>query len=351
MMNMMTIVSALVGMLSYSVAWIHNPGAVRMPLNTMAPWALFPVDTLPANGNVDSMLATAKIDTITPTAGSAFTVEKIPGVDPRFMPIARRLVKDGWSEEFVAMHFSDKRTVFIPKMTVVKLPAKSGGSDKSAYAWVNTNESAEACAAFIEKYRSIIEEAEKRYGVDKETIAALMRCETRHGAVTGDYHVFSVYASMALMDEKPFISKSIDRAKEELSNRKANDSETASRLQWIRKRAETRSKWAYKELTNLLKINKSGHADALSIYGSWAGAFGWSQFLPSSYLSRAVDGNGDSKIDLFNPSDAIHSVANYLSKAGYKSSDRGSQRKALFNYNNSTAYVESIMALADRLKK
>jgi membrane-bound lytic murein transglycosylase B len=152
------------------------------------------------------------------------------------------------------------------------------------------------------------------------------------------------------MDAKPFLSTSNDRAKKDLADRKLSDSETNAKIQWLRNRAASRSKWAYKELTNLLKIDQSGHAEALSIYGSWAGAFGWSQFLPSSYLSRAVDGDGDQKIDLFNPADAINSVANYLSKAGFKMGDRASQHRAIFNYNNSSAYVESIMGLADRLK-
>jgi len=350
MTSMMMFISALVGALTLSAAWIQNPVGTlqRLPTGPGLPFALFPVDS--AVG-IDSMLASAKIDTVTPHVGSSFTIEKITGLDPRFVPVVKRLVQDGYREDWVASHFTDKRTVFIPKMTVVKVPSGAAVSERSAYAWVNTKESADACLAFIDKYKAVMEQAEQKYGVDKETIAALMRCETRHGSVTGDYHVFSVYASMALMDEKPFITKSVERARQDLSDRKASDSEINSRLQWIRNRAASRSKWAYKELTNMLKIDQGGHADALSIYGSWAGAFGWSQFLPSSYLSRAVDGNGDTKIDLFSAPDAIHSVANYLSKAGYKIGDFASRRRAIFSYNNSSAYVESIMGLAGRLKQ
>jgi membrane-bound lytic murein transglycosylase B len=349
MTSMMMFLSALVGVLTFSASWIQNPiGTLQqMPATPALSIGLFMTDS---TMSLDSMLAVARIDTVTPAAGSSFTIEKMPGLDPRFVPVVKRLVHDGFAEDWVASHFTDKRTVFIPKMTVVKVPSGKAFNERAAYAWVNTKESADACRAFIDKYAQVMQQAEERYGVDKEMIAALMRCETRHGTVTGDYHVFSVYASMALMDQPPFISSSVQNAKEVMGDRKASDSETKSMMTWIRNRAASRSKWAYKELTNLLKIDQSGHADALSIYGSWAGAFGWSQFLPSSYLSRAVDGDGDQKIDLFTAPDAICSVANYLSKAGYKIGDHASQRRAIFSYNNSSAYVESIMGLADRLR-
>lgn len=291
-----------------------------------------------------------RVDTITPQAGSSFVVEKAPGLDKRFLPVIKRLTKEGFSEEWLAKQFTDKRTVFIPRMTIVK-PRTKSSSDRNAYAWVNTQESAAACRAFIEKYRTILEEAEAKYGVDVATIAALLRCETRHGTVTGSYHVFSVYASMSLMDQPSYVLQSIKRAKETMKDRNASDAEIDSEVAWIRNRVSTRSKWAFKELVNLLKIEQRGLTDALGIYGSWAGAFGWAQFLPSSYLSRAVDGNGDRRIDLFTPADAIHSCANYLSKAGFKTGEPGSQRRAIHNYNNSSAYVESIMGLAERVRR
>jgi membrane-bound lytic murein transglycosylase B len=289
-----------------------------------------------------------QVDSVYTRAGESFHTEKNAGIDKRFEPVIAALVADGWSEEWVRQKFSDTRTVFIPKM--VKVGIKKPSSGKNYYTWVNTEESAEACRAFINKYREAMESAEAKYGVDKEMIAALIRCETRHGEVTGDYHVFSVYASMALLDKSEYLDANFDNAREQLG--KASKKTVASQLSYIENRSKSRAKWAYKELTNMLKMAKSEHVpDMLGIYGSWAGAFGLSQFLPSSYLLRAVDGNGDGKIDLFTPEDAIHSAANYLDKAGYRKGDAASQRKALRNYNNSTQYVNSIYGLAERLKK
>ena len=90
-----------------------------------------------------------RVDTLHTAAGGSFTVENVEGVDPRFASLIGRLKSDGWPEEWVAERFRDKRTVFIPKMTVIKIRKPSASSsEKSAYAWVDTKESADACASF-----------------------------------------------------------------------------------------------------------------------------------------------------------------------------------------------------------
>jgi membrane-bound lytic murein transglycosylase B len=286
------------------------------------------------------------VDTVYTRAGSPFSTESRAGADSRFEPVIKTLVGNGWPEQWVRAHFTDTRTVFIPKLVNIGIRKKSSGVNH--YTWMDTKESADACLTFIEKYRPILERAESTYGVDKETLASLLRCETRHGEVTGDYHVFSVYASLALVDQPDYLENNFDKAKAQLG--KAKKGVVDSQLAYIRSRSESRAKWAYRELDNLLKMEREAHVDMMGLYGSWAGAFGWSQFLPSSFLLRAVDGDGDGKIDLFNPADAINSAANYLSKAGYRIGDASSQRRAIRNYNNSTDYVNSIMALARRVR-
>lgn len=346
-MNTMLILSACAGILAVSITLPHPD--IR---SAQAPVQGAMLTGLPRLTDTTNPAAEtdAVVDTVSTKAGDDFIVEKSSGIDKRFEPVIRRLIDEGWPKEWLEARFGDRRTVFIPKMAIVK-PRSGGGASSSAYAWVNTSESADACRKFIEKYEGIFDKVEERYDVNREVIAALMRCETRHGSVTGDYHVFSVYASMALMPEKEFLDESIEKGRETLKARKLSSSKINSELDWIRSRAASRSKWAYRELVNLLKIDRQGHTDAMGLYGSWAGAFGWSQFLPSSYLSRAVDGDGDGTIDLFNASDAIHSVANYLKKAGYRSGNASRCKKALRSYNPSTPYVESIYALSERVRK
>lgn len=298
------------------------------------------------NNRIDAI-----IDTVNTNAGSDFVVERTPGtVDPRFEPVIKRLVKEkGWDEDYVRELFLDDRTVYIPKMVVVKPRKKVNSSDW--YTWVNTSESSDACVDFIHKYDSLLTAVEKQYGVDKETIAALLRCETRHGTVTGDYHVMSVYASMALMSETWAIADNVENATRQMTEEGKSSKDIRDEIAWIKSRSSKRGGWAFKELDNLLQIHKSGKWDVRDLNGSWAGAFGWAQFLPSSYRRLAVDGNGDNKIDLYCAADAVHSVANYLKRGGYRSGSQSRIKKALKSYNPSSAYANSIYDLSVRVRK
>lgn len=73
------------------------------------------------------------------------------------------------------------------------------------------------------------------------------------------------------------------------------------------------------ELLAVFEILKRGEATRSDLVGSWAGAMGHTQFMPSSFLSRAVDGNGDGRRDIWNsPADALASTLNYLKEAGWR---------------------------------
>ena len=290
------------------------------------------------------------IDTIKTDAGSDFVVERTEGIDPRYESIIQKLIAEGeWEESFIRGLFADSRTVYIPKMVAVKPRKKVNKSDW--YSWVNTAESADACMAFIAEYDSILSAAESKYGVEKETIASLLRVETKHGSVTGDYHVLSVYASLALMPESWAIGDNVEYAARVMKEQGKSNSAIKKEIAYIKNRSVKRGGWAYRELKHTLRIHASGTLDVRDLYGSWAGAFGWAQFLPSSYRRVAIDGNGDGIINLYHPADAIHSVARYLNKGGYRAGNKSRIKKALKSYNPSSAYANSIYALYVRVKK
>jgi len=80
-----------------------------------------------------------------------------------------------------------------------------------------------------------------------------------------------------------------------------------------------RSAFFRQELFNALEIIDAGHINYRAMLGSWAGAMGQVQFMPSSFLNYAVDGNGDERIDLWQtPEDYLSSAANYLAKMGWQ---------------------------------
>ena len=80
-----------------------------------------------------------------------------------------------------------------------------------------------------------------------------------------------------------------------------------------------REGWARGQLLAALKILQSGDIDRARMIGSWAGAMGQTQFLPSSYLAYAVDADGDGRRDIWDsPADVMASTANFLSRSGWR---------------------------------
>ncbi|HWR98845.1 MAG TPA: lytic murein transglycosylase, partial [Candidatus Methanoperedens sp.] len=90
--------------------------------------------------------------------------------------------------------------------------------------------------------------------------------------------------------------------------------------------------------------------DLPALEGSWAGAFGMSQFIPSSYWGYAVDGNGDGRADLYTVADAAFSVGNYLRSFGWRQGLTEEQRRGVVRrYNNSELYAATVLEVAARL--
>ena len=118
----------------------------------------------------------------------------------------------------------------------------------------------------------------------------------------------------------------------------------------IRSRCRKKAAWGYQQLAVLLRIAERESVDPFSIEGSWAGAFGLSQFIPTSYWDYAVDGDGNGRVDLFNDDDAVYSVGNYLHRFGWRDGiDTAKKKKVLRRYNNSGLYVDTVLAAASRI--
>ena len=147
-------------------------------------------------------------------------------------------------------------------------------------AFVNENR-IEHGVEFWKKYRAALRRAEKKYGVPAEVIVALIGVETLYGKNEGDFRVIDALTTLAF--------------------------DYPRRAQFFRD-----------ELENYLLLAREQQFDLLSVRGSYAGAMGIPQFMPSSYRKYAVDFNGNHKIDLIDePVDAIGSVGNYLQGYGW----------------------------------
>jgi len=182
---------------------------------------------------------------------------------------------------------------------------------------------------------------EKKYGVDKEIITAIILVETRLGEMLGKSLVLNTLSTMAALEDED--------ARRSLWRLIPTD-RRLSRERFEQK-AEKKSGWAYTELKALLRYSFTEEIDPATIRGSYAGAMGICQFMPSNIDRLAVDGNGDGRIDLFDHDDAIASVANYLKHHGWKPGlDHKNAHKIVRRYNNSRPYAETILTVAKLLR-
>jgi membrane-bound lytic murein transglycosylase B len=144
----------------------------------------------------------------------------------------------------------------------------------------------------MRQHAAQLRRVEQQYGVAPQYIVALWGIETNFGSNTGGFSVVEALATLA----------------------------------WEGRRAE----FFKTELFNALKIIDAGHISAGAMKGSWAGAMGQNQFMPSSFNAYAVDGNGDGRRDIWGTLDDVFaSSANYLAKSGWAAGERWGRRVRL----------------------
>lgn len=218
--------------------------------------------------------------------------------------LIKAFVKGGLEVESL---FNDPRLKLYPEII---RPPKAPPDEESYYQKVFKPESVQRGKQVLVDHAELLQQVEDRFQVNKEHVVAIYRVETYFGNYLGKYEVFN------------------------------------SLLTWIVGGKPSRAKWAENELKSYLKICNLYNLDPFSVRGSTHGAFGLLQFIPSSFLIFAVDGDGDGKIDLFNPADAFHSTGNYLSKFGWNMRDEKKQRSALWRYNHDRIYVDVVAKYA-----
>lgn len=146
--------------------------------------------------------------------------------------------------------------------------------------------------AFLAANRDALARAQAQYGVPAEIITAIIGVETSYGTNKGSYPVIDALYTLAF-----FYPRSGDPAKLARENQ--------------------REAFFRDELGQLFALGKDTGMDVAAFKGSYAGAMGWGQFMPSSYRQYAVDGDGDGRRDLFDDTDDVFaSIANYFVQKG-----------------------------------
>ncbi|MAJ86546.1 MAG: lytic murein transglycosylase B [Cellvibrionales bacterium TMED148] len=143
---------------------------------------------------------------------------------------------------------------------------------------------------FWDEHDDVLQRAQESLGVDSAIVVSIIGVETNYGRNVGNHRVIDALSTLAF----DFYTQIEPREKRRL--------------------------FFTGELENLMLIARAQNMDPMSLIGSYAGAMGWGQFMPSSYRNYAVDFDQDGFTDIWNnPTDIIGSVANYLAKHGWAS--------------------------------
>ncbi|MGE3939891.1 MAG: lytic transglycosylase domain-containing protein [Nitrospirales bacterium] len=144
----------------------------------------------------------------------------------------------------------------------------------------------------LAEHREVLQAVAAKYGVPARYLVALWGIETHYGRLTGSFGVVEALATLAYDGR--------------------------------------RSDYFRQELLKALRILKEGHIAFPDMKGSWAGAMGQCQFMPSSFLRFAVDETGDGRKDIWNTqADVFGSSANYLAQSGWRKNERWGRRVLL----------------------
>jgi len=146
---------------------------------------------------------------------------------------------------------------------------------------VNPQKVLKRISSMLAEHAVLLNRIEKQYGVSKYVLVAFWGMETQYGRNLGKLDVLSSLATLAY---------------------------DGRRTEFFRA-----------QLLDAMRMIDNGHATAQTFKGSWAGAFGNMQFMPTTFMLYAVDGDNDNKIDVVNSlADAFASAANYLSTIGWR---------------------------------
>jgi len=254
-----------------------------------------------------------------------------------FDSLQKMLIQDGFDKTRIKKIYSDSRIKFNTSGVSAYFVHQES---RANYDQFTETEPIQRALNYMERYENELINAEKAYGVDRRIITAIILVETNFGTYLGKRSVLSTLSTMAALTDPG--------VKEMLWNRVADTTDLTK--EEFEAKADKKSEWAYNELKAFLEYTDKEVTDPFEIQGSFAGAMGICQFMPSNILTLAKDGNNDGRINLFNHADAIMSVASYLKHYGwYPGIDRNGAYNAVYTYNHSSYYVNTILKIAELL--
>ena len=258
--------------------------------------------------------------------------------DIYFKTLQKRLIKDGFDPHTITELYSHPKVYFETKGVSLFLVHREA---RLNYDQFLSPKLIRKARQYMATHEPALSQTEKEYSVDREVITAIILIETRFGTTLGGPSILNTLSTMSSL---------ADPAVRDIFWKEVSGSARTTRSKfekWVKRK----SSWAYKELKAFLEHTSRENIDPTSIPGSYAGAMGIAQFMPSNIFLFAKDGNNDGRLDLFNHSDAIASVANYLRHYGWHQGiGRKKAYKVILHYNYSSPYVETVLKISELLK-
>jgi membrane-bound lytic murein transglycosylase B len=255
-----------------------------------------------------------------------------------FEPLQKRLIEDGLDKDRISELYKRPEVNFETEGVSRFLVHREASLNYNQF---TSKKSIRNALKYMEQHQKVLERTEKTYGVDKEIITAIILVETRLGSLLGGPSVRNTLSTMAALADPDVrnvfwgkVSKSTRLTRKQFEK-------------WVKRK----SSWAYKELKAFLSYTAKENMDPAAVPGSYSGAMGIAQFMPTNILALARDGNDDGQINLFDHSDAIISIASYLKHYGWYSGIDGKKAyKVIYHYNHSRQYVDTILKVSAILK-
>ncbi|MCB0330344.1 MAG: lytic murein transglycosylase [Bdellovibrionales bacterium] len=248
--------------------------------------------------------------------------------------LAYHLAQRGMKEKEVRSIFLNKlmpKFAFVPFAVNPKEPSR-------IYAHFLAPKKVSRTKSYLSTHSKYFTVAEKQSLIPREIIAAILLVETDLGHYTGSYSILPQLARLANAGSRQNVERNYKRL--------LDDGEEVT-LEQVAARGRYLFELFVVEVEAAVRIAHERGFSPFSIKGSRAGAFGYPQFLPSSFERFAQDGNSDGVISLFQHPDAIVSIGKFLSyHVGEKPLSEESLRGAIFEYNRSQPYVDAVWNLA-----
>lgn len=264
-------------------------------------------------------------------------------IEPDWNYVQKRLRKEGFKKDFVKMlkqTYEPDGFNRVLELNVLLFLRKFDDHGVQV-----SKSAARTIKAFMSQNKKALEGAEKDHGVKPSVVATLLWLESRHGENQGKFHVPSVYVHLLQAPRKEVVKYLKENTGQFTPHVGPPE------LKKIEDRTKSKSEWALEELRALQKMYKVDKELVRNLRGSFAGAFGMPQFIPSSYAKWARTSRKRKAPDLARAVDSIHSVAYYLKDNGWKKNREKTYVPALLKYNNSLDYANAILKLAKDVEK